>query len=47
MIIGILTILLLITLRLLPKRNREKVLFRLKRILGKARSLIRGSKRHQ
>ena len=41
MIISILTILLLILLHLFPKRIREKVLYRLKRVFAKIRQALR------
>ena len=41
MIISILTILLVITLHLFPKRVREKVLYRLKRIFAKVRQALK------
>ena len=42
MIISILTILLVITLHLFPKRVREKVLYRLKRVFARIRQALRG-----
>ena len=42
MIISILTILLVITLHLFPKRVREKVLHRLKRVFARIRQALRG-----
>ena len=44
MIISILTIILVITLHLFPKRIREKVISRLKRIFARIRNRIRGPK---
>lgn len=44
MIISILTILLIISLHLFPKRIREKVLSRLKRFFVRIRNKIRGPK---
>ena len=44
MIISILTILFLIVLHLFPKRIREKVISRIKRVFAKIRSRIRGPK---
>ena len=41
MIISILTILLLITLHLFPKRIREKVIYRLKRAFAKIRKVFK------
>ena len=42
MIISILTILLVIALHLLPRRIREKVIYRLKRLFVKIRDLVKG-----
>ena len=44
MIISILTILFLIVLHLFPKRIREKVISRIKRVFARIRSRIRGPK---
>ena len=44
MIISILTILLVIALHLFPRRIREKVISRLKRVFASIRSRIRGPK---
>ena len=44
MIISILTILFLIVLHLFPKRIREKVISRTKRVFARIRSRIRGPK---
>ena len=44
MIISILTILFLIVLHLFPKRIREKVISRIKRVFARIRSWIRGPK---
>ena len=44
MIISILTILFLIVLHLFPKRIREKVISRTKRVFARTRSRIRGPK---
>ena len=44
MIISILTILFLIVLHLFPKRVREKVISRIKRVFARIRSRIRGPK---
>ena len=41
MIISILTILLIITLHLFPKRIREKVIYRLKRAFTKIRKVFK------
>ena len=41
MIISILTILLVITLHLFPKRIREKVIYRLKRFFVKLRARVK------
>ena len=42
MIISILTILLVIGLHLFTRRIREKVIYRLKRLLAKARAFAKG-----
>lgn len=42
MIISILTILIVLALHIFPKRIREKVLYRLKRVFAKIRQWIRG-----
>ena len=44
MIISILTIFFLIVLHLFPKRIREKVISRIKRVFARIRSRIRGPK---
>jgi hypothetical protein len=44
MIISIITILFLIVLHLFPKRIREKVISRIKRVFANIRSRIRGPK---
>jgi hypothetical protein len=44
MIISIITILFLIVLHLFPKRIREKVISRIKRVFASIRSRIRGPK---
>ena len=44
MIISIITILFLIVLHLFPKRVREKVISRIKRVFARIRSRIRGPK---
>lgn len=44
MIISIITILLIITLHLFPKRIREKVIYRLKRVLAKMRKVFKTNK---
>ena len=44
MIISILTILFLLALHLLPRRIREKVIGRIKRVFARIRSRIRGPK---
>ena len=44
MIISILTILFLIVLHLFPKRIREKVISRIKRVFARIRSRIRSPK---
>ena len=44
MIISILTILFLIVLHLFPKRIREKVIYRFKRVFARIRNWIRGPK---
>ena len=41
MIISIITILLIITLHLFPKRIREKVMYRLKRALAKIKKVFK------
>lgn len=41
MIISILTIIFIISLHVFPKRIREKILYRLKRIIAKIRRVIR------
>lgn len=47
MIISILTILLIIALHLLPRKIREKVISRLKRIFVKVRNIIKGDKKEK
>ena len=42
MIISILTVLLVISLHLFPRRIREKVTYRLKRVFARIRGLARG-----
>ena len=42
MIISILTVLLVISLHLFPRRIREKVIYRLKRVFARIRGLARG-----
>ena len=44
MIISTLTIILLLVLHLFPKRIREKVIGRIKRVFARIRSRIRGPK---
>ena len=44
MIISILTILLVIALHLFPRRIREKVIYRLKRLFAKLRAIAKGRK---
>ena len=44
MIISILTILFVIALHLFPRRIREKVIYRLKRVFARIRSKVRGPK---
>lgn len=47
MIISILTILLIIALHLLPRKIREKVISRLRRVFVKIRNMVGGQKKEK